>query len=205
MIFNSLELNLKKGGYFMRKTLSCLIGFFLLTFLFACSSKNYEGSAKTEAIETAEENKKDAKSEKESKAKDAGEKAEAAEKKAEKGIEKAESTMSTAADYDINIEKAVIAQDVENLAPVGESSEFSKDVDKIYCFSKVTGVEGEATIKHKWYFGEKLAAEIPLRIKSSSWRTYSSKTIVPEFAGNWKVEITTEDDKVLETLDFEIK
>jgi len=47
--------------------------------------------------------------------------------------------------------------------------------------------------------------EITLPVKSTHWRTYSTKTILPSANGNWKVDVTSEDGTILKTLDFTIR
>ncbi len=188
----------------MRKTLTCLMGLMLAFFFMSCSSKTYENTAekeKTKGVETAKEAQADAQKEAET----AKMKTETAKDEMKTGKAKVEKDASMAEDSDLTVEEAVIATDVEKLTPMGTGTEFTKDVEKIYCFSKIVGAKDQTEIKHKWYFGDKKAAEISLNVGSSPWRTYSSKTIVPEFAGSWRVDITTKDDKVIKSLNFEVK
>jgi hypothetical protein len=47
-------------------------------------------------------------------------------------------------------------------------------------------------------------AEFPLSVNSNRWRTFSSKKILPTQTGKWKVEIYTNDDKLIDSIEFEI-
>lgn len=80
--------------------------------------------------------------------------------------------------------------------------EFPAGTVWLYC--KVSG-SAPATIKHAWYFGDKLVRTIELSIDGSPWRTWSNKTIPQEMAGAWKVEIQDAGGAVLKTLTFSIK
>ncbi|MCJ7612583.1 MAG: DUF2914 domain-containing protein [Candidatus Aminicenantes bacterium] len=75
---------------------------------------------------------------------------------------------------------------------------------KIYCFTKVSGTV-PTTIKHVWYFGDKAVHTMELAIGGSPWRTWSNKTVPPEMAGVWKVEIQDAGGTVLKTLNFSVK
>lgn len=74
----------------------------------------------------------------------------------------------------------------------------------VCCFCRLSGT-APATIKHAWYFGEKLITTIDLAVDGSPWRTWSNKTIPPEMIGKWKVEIQDAGGTVLKTLEFEVK
>lgn len=99
----------------------------------------------------------------------------------------------------------VIATGVEDLTPQNIAEVFSSSHDKLYAFCRVSNAQENTTILHQWYYGNKLMATVPLLIKSASWRTYSSKNIIPAWTGEWRVDITTEDGLLLASLTFYIE
>ncbi|MFQ5586751.1 MAG: DUF2914 domain-containing protein [Thermodesulfobacteriota bacterium] len=103
-----------------------------------------------------------------------------------------------------SVEAAVVGTGVESLTPIGAAESFPSSVERVYCYSKILDGEG-TTITHRWYYGENVVAEVPLAIGSPRFRTYSYKTILPHYAGNWKVEIVSEEGEILETLAFTIE
>jgi hypothetical protein len=105
----------------------------------------------------------------------------------------------------LTVAEAAIATGVQALTPQGVSDNFESSVGKLYAFTKITGAEGETTIKHLWFHGDQLVGEVELPIKAASWRTYSSKTITPDMAGSWKVDVTTHDGTVLKSIPFTIQ
>jgi len=113
------------------------------------------------------------------------------------GVALAETTLS--------VEAAVIATGVENLTPMGVADKFPADTGRLYCYSKIIGGGEGSSIKHIWYYGDKKVDEIILSIKSSSFRTYSYKTISSDWTGKWKVEIVADDGTILKTLEFVIE
>ena len=106
---------------------------------------------------------------------------------------------------DLTVAESAISTSVVDLEPEGIAISFPADVGKLYAFTKITGGEEGDTIVHKWYHGDEVLAEVTLNIKSSEYRTYSSKNIWNAWTGDWRVEITTADGTVLETLDFTLE
>ncbi len=107
-----------------------------------------------------------------------------------------------AAAADFMIETAIICRDVVDLEPQGAGDVFSTDLEKVVCFTRVVGAAEDTQILHNWYFDEKLVASVRLHVGSANWRTYSSKTILPEYAGEWKGEILASDGKLLKKIYF---
>lgn len=107
-----------------------------------------------------------------------------------------------AAAADVMIETAIICKGVVDLEPQGAGDVFSTDLEKVVCFTRAVGAAEDTEIIHNWYFGENLAASVRLHVGSANWRTYSSKTILPEYAGEWKVEILASDGKLLKKIYF---
>ncbi len=107
-----------------------------------------------------------------------------------------------AAQSAIQIEDAVVCQDVVDRAPVGSGEVIAKENERVYCFTRVVGAEGDTKITHNWYYKGALKASVVLNVRSSNWRTWSSKTLSPEWVGEWMVEILSEDGTPLESIIF---
>ena len=56
---------------------------------------------------------------------------------------------------------------------------FPSSVKKIYAATRIVGATTDTFIIHKWYYGDRLMAEVRLPVLSPSWRTFSSKNIIP--------------------------
>jgi hypothetical protein len=66
----------------------------------------------------------------------------------------------------------------------------------------------DTTVEHRWYRGERVHQVRRLRVGATSgagYRTYSSNTISPERAGDWKVELRAADGTVLREEHFVIR
>lgn len=102
------------------------------------------------------------------------------------------------------VAEAAVCRDVVDRQPVGAGTSFESSVEKLFCFTKITGAQNSIDILHKWYFEDTLRATVPLPVRSSSWRTYSSKRIQYQEIGSWHVDIIGPEGTILKTLKFSI-
>ncbi|MFO7915016.1 MAG: DUF2914 domain-containing protein [Candidatus Krumholzibacteriales bacterium] len=109
---------------------------------------------------------------------------------------------SSARAGEIEAEDMVICRGINNLEPVGESSQFFGPIDKIYCFTRITGASDTTTVYHVWYYGGEEMARVMLPVKSASWRTWSSKRMIDSWDGTWRVDVTAPDSSVIDSREF---
>ena len=102
---------------------------------------------------------------------------------------------------ELAVESAKIASGVQSLNPVGVGDRFSKDIGRLYLWSRIIN-GANTTISHIWYYKRSKIAEVKLDISSNRFRTYSSKGISPSLVGDWRVDIVDETGVVLESLNF---
>jgi hypothetical protein len=105
----------------------------------------------------------------------------------------------------LSVDESAIALDVIDREPQGTNTSFGADVGRVFCFTRVVGSEGETTVHHVWYHGEEERADVELRVGGSSWRVWSSKAIVPEWTGQWRVEVQDAQGNVIETIQFTVR
>ncbi|MGA1846012.1 DUF2914 domain-containing protein [Deferribacter abyssi] len=113
--------------------------------------------------------------------------------------------MTTFAYADIKVSRKAIAKGIQNREPVEVSDSFDSHVGKLYCFTEIKTDKYPTKVIHIWIYKDNIMAEVPLAVNSSRWRTYSSKKILPKWKGEWKVEIYSEDGKMLDSVSFTIK
>ena len=97
-----------------------------------------------------------------------------------------------------------ICLNVENRACVDPKEEFSTANETLFCFTRVTGAKEDIEVTHVWYYGDVERARVGLSIRSSNWRTYSSKRIQAHETGKWRVEVLGPGDTLLETIPFTV-
>ncbi len=89
----------------------------------------------------------------------------------------------------LKVEEGVITTRIVERSPADAVQTYPVTVGKLYCFTHLTGAEGDTDITHVWYLGDKEMGRVSLPVRSSDWRTWSSKTILPQWTGNWRVEV----------------
>ena len=100
------------------------------------------------------------------------------------------------------VNRIAIAKTIENKEPVEVSKAFKNNINKLYCFTEIITDKYPTKVVHIWLYNDNIVAEIPLQVNSKKWRTYSSKIITPTSLGNWKVEVYSEDGKLIDSTSF---
>ena len=119
----------------------------------------------------------------------------------------AEETTRSSAPMDnlITIEDLAIATAIENHFPQKTAQSFPATVRELHCFTKVVGARTKTFITHTWYYQDTKMATMRLPVNATYWRTWSTRTIMPEWKGPWRVEVSAEDGALLKTITFNIE
>jgi hypothetical protein len=93
---------------------------------------------------------------------------------------------------------------IEERMPTGMAESFSVDVGKVFLWCRVLGAEDSTMIQIAWYCKDEHKATVELPVRSSSWRTWSSKSFLPEWTGDWEVKVLDAGGKELKSIPFKI-
>lgn len=102
------------------------------------------------------------------------------------------------------VTRAVVATDVQDREPVGVDSTFAAGVGTVYFYTVFEGDFGETTVEHVWMREGEEVARVPLTVQGPRWRTWSSKEILPDWAGSWTVKVVDADGTEHASVDFTI-
>ena len=105
----------------------------------------------------------------------------------------------------MKVEEMVFCTAVQNRAPSGADTAFASTVENVSCFVKVAGGADTTSITHVWYFKDKKMGSVELAVKARTWRTWSSKKILPDQQGMWRVDVLGPKGDVLKSGTFVIK
>jgi hypothetical protein len=97
---------------------------------------------------------------------------------------------------ELSVSDMTFCAGVENREPVSSDSTFSADIGKIYCWSNIKNDGGEASVEHVWYYNGAEMGRVELPANFPRNRVWSSKTILPEWKGEWKVAIMSGAEKL---------
>ena len=104
----------------------------------------------------------------------------------------------------IEVADAAICKDVVDREAVDVGTRFPNSVQRLYCYTKIVGASQPTEIVHVWSYGDVERARITLNVKSSNWRTFSSKVIQAHEIGAWRVDVLDTAGNLLKTIDFEV-
>ncbi len=105
----------------------------------------------------------------------------------------------------LKIERIACGTAVEDRELLNEADSFSPETERIYCWSLITGCEEPTTVEHVWYYGGVEKARVALEVKYPRMRTWSYKTMIPEWVGDWKVELVDTEGNVLAMTEFKVE
>jgi len=105
---------------------------------------------------------------------------------------------------EVRVSEGLITTEIVNRNPVDVVETYSSDVGKLFCFTRIEGVAEETFVTHVWFYGDREMAQVNLPVRSSGWRTYSSKNIRPEWKGQWRVEVRDARGNLLMNLPFQL-
>jgi hypothetical protein len=100
-----------------------------------------------------------------------------------------------------SVARATITSDVQNREPVDSLSMVTTDDSKVFYFTEIQDMAGH-TVTHRWEYNGQVMAEVDFEIGGPRWRVYSSKTMTPDWVGNWKVSVIDEDGSPLSVNTF---
>jgi hypothetical protein len=89
--------------------------------------------------------------------------------------------------------------------PLGTGDVIPAGTDRVFCFSRLTGARAETEVTHNWYHQGVLKSSVVLPVRNANWRTWSSKSLRPEWQGEWMVEILSRDGMPLENIIFYVR
>jgi hypothetical protein len=108
----------------------------------------------------------------------------------------------------LHVVRAYVCKGIEQSEPTEAGKSFVPEADgylRLCCFSEVGGADATDQIFHVWYWGDREMARVSLAVKGSRWRTWSTKKIVDEWRGEWRVDVTDADGFVLSSLEFSVE
>ncbi|WP_321392163.1 DUF2914 domain-containing protein [uncultured Desulfuromusa sp.] len=111
-------------------------------------------------------------------------------------------TMSSVQAADLRVADGTITSAIKNQLPVDRIESYRADFGKLFCFTRIVGAQEDTEVTHVWYYQDAELARVTLPVRSSDWRTYSSKRFLPQWAGQWKVAVLDEEGSEIAVIPF---
>jgi|GEM_PF-2306008 len=94
------------------------------------------------------------------------------------------------------VARATFAEAIEAREPVGKVARVPPAAETVYYFTELRDLSGH-TVTHRWLYQGEVKGEVAFDVGGPRWRVYSSKDFLPDWTGEWTVEVVTGDDRVL--------
>jgi hypothetical protein len=100
--------------------------------------------------------------------------------------------------------QATMCASLKEGSPCDPGAVFPVNQGKVLCFSSFDPVPRKTFIFHSWFHRDVLITRQKLTLNPPRWSTYSTIQLREADKGPWRVEITDQDERILETLRFSI-
>ena len=102
-----------------------------------------------------------------------------------------------------HVARAIFTSAIVDREPVDNLTSVSSDTNRVFFFSDLRGLAGQI-VTDRWEYNGEVVAEVTFKVgKGARWRVYSSKNLLPEWTGQWKVVVSNESGRPLKTSMFE--
>ncbi len=100
----------------------------------------------------------------------------------------AQDAPSTAPAASDKVARAVFTTGVADREPADQITSLKNDVQQVYFYTELTGLEGQS-VAHKWEYAGEVNAAVSFDVKAARWRVWSSKTFDPSWTGEWTASV----------------
>lgn len=100
------------------------------------------------------------------------------------------------------VARAVITTAVAEHEPLNDLERVLAGNQKAIFFTELRNMEGQS-VKHRWYHGREQMAEVEFKVGGPRWRVWSSKNLLPQWGGEWRVEVVDGAGSVIREKHFE--
>ena len=115
-------------------------------------------------------------------------------------------TDKTIIENDLSVIETTVCSSIKDRIPEGIGNTFEWSTDRIYIWNRIKCESPPSSFRHIYYFKGEKVNDVLLQVRASHWRTWSYKTLSDtRYIGQWRVDITTVDGKILKSVNFEIK
>ena len=104
----------------------------------------------------------------------------------------------TAFSAEAEVSRAQFTSSMLDREPTDELSAIALNTEKMFFFTELRNMDG-TTVTHRWSLNGAVMAEVSFNVRASRWRVYSSKTLLPEWRGDWVVDVLDDAGTVIET------
>ncbi|MCW8901422.1 MAG: DUF2914 domain-containing protein [Gammaproteobacteria bacterium] len=87
-----------------------------------------------------------------------------------------------------SVVRSAFTRDVDQREPTENLQNLTNENGEVKFFTELRDMSGQTAV-HRWEYDGKVVAEIEFNVKGPRWRVWSSKSLVPQWTGDWKVSV----------------
>ena len=87
-----------------------------------------------------------------------------------------------------SVVRSAFTRDIDEREPTENLQNLTNENGQVKFFTELRDMSGQTAI-HRWVYEGKVVAEIEFNVKGPRWRVWSSKSLVPQWTGDWKVSV----------------
>lgn len=87
-----------------------------------------------------------------------------------------------------SVMRSVFTNGIENREPVDNMQAVGNTANNITYFTELRDMSGQMA-KHRWEHNGNVMAEVEFNVRGPRWRVWSSKALMPQWEGEWKVSV----------------
>lgn len=87
-----------------------------------------------------------------------------------------------------SVVRSAFTREIAEREPTEDLKDLTNESGQVKFFTELRDMSGQTAV-HRWQYDGKVVAEVEFNVKGPRWRVWSSKSIMPEWTGDWKVSV----------------
>jgi len=87
-----------------------------------------------------------------------------------------------------SVTRSIFTSQISEHEPIDKIEKLNSNNRSIYYFTELRDMSGQ-TAMHRWEFNGNVMAETNFTVAGPRWRVWSSKNLLPDWTGEWKVSV----------------
>lgn len=87
-----------------------------------------------------------------------------------------------------SVVRSAFTREIDDREPTENLQKLTNENGEVKFFTELRDMNGQTAI-HRWEYDGKVVAEVEFNVQGPRWRVWSSKSLVPQWTGDWKVSV----------------
>ncbi len=87
-----------------------------------------------------------------------------------------------------SVVRSAFTREIDEREPTENLKNLTNESGQVKFFTELRDMSGQTAI-HRWEYEGKVVAEVEFNVKGPRWRVWSSKKLIPQWTGDWKVSV----------------